>query len=275
MADIFTCGVGVSHFAQAADAENLKLFKSVFLAYGALGARNEESYARVAKLTEFEKLQIVPLVFALLPAKALAARPNSLTFVKPLIREHLTALGIDASDDELLSILKRVVDQFQQATWDLIRWKGMSSLRIERRLYMEIRDRQADRCTVCGSRLVVECEETLDHVIPWKLLGDVSDGANWQILCALCNRGKREFMSALQSQAALNWLYTSNFKPTPPINISDEARYVALTRSPGCAEAGCKNTARTSRLTLSATVLTGLPIVAHQRVRCEYHLSPG
>src|SRR4051812_2149093 len=88
-----------------ADGTAIRRLKNYFKAHGALGYRilADES-------PDHELLDAVPLVFGLLPKDALLRRDASGP-VKPLIREHLNALGF-VPDEDLIDVLKAIADQY-------------------------------------------------------------------------------------------------------------------------------------------------------------------
>lgn len=47
---------------------------------------------------------------------------------------------------------------------------------------------QKSQCAICGSMIDIKAE--LDHIIPWKYVGDELDN-NLQLLCFQCNRSKK------------------------------------------------------------------------------------
>jgi 5-methylcytosine-specific restriction endonuclease McrA len=265
---------GTAHFCLDFNFNSslVSVFKDIFSAHGALGYRDLESYQKIQFLSEWDKLCIVPLIFSMLPSKALREEYSG-NKVKPLIQEHLRELEVQ-DDARLIEILKRIVDQY--AATDInsnsdrfIRKMGISDLRSNRSLYKKISFNQNRRCAVCGSRLGIDCKESLDHIIPFRLIGDVIDGSNWQILCEPCNRGKRDFLSSLQSLEAMNWLYGRNLSNlnTP----SEEGRYVTFMRMKKCSHSSCLHTSKTASLFIKQHRITGLAVPVHMEVVCEMH----
>ena len=152
------------------------------------------------RVSEAERLTVVPLVFGLIPRDALhRVRPDQR--IKPIIRAHLSTLSVDY-DEELVHLIKRVSDQYYDSAVrrdpSVRRRKmGIEGVRALRRgIYEGLVARQMGRCAVCGVRFGKNAVETLDHILPWCLAGDPYDGSNWQLLCERCNQGKREWLSA-------------------------------------------------------------------------------
>lgn len=248
------------------------VFTDIFSAHGALGYRDLESFQNIQSLSEWDKLRVVPLIFPMLPGKALRDEYAG-NKVKPLIHEHLRELKIQ-DDNRLVEILKRIVDQYaatdnKSSSDRYIRKMGISDLRSNRSLYKKISLNQNSRCAVCGARLGIDCKESLDHIIPFRLIGDVIDGCNWQILCEPCNRGKREFFSSLQSLEAMNWLYGRNLCNLN--TLSEEGRYVTFMRLKKCSHPNCLNTSKTATLFIRQQKNTGLALPIHMEVVCETH----
>lgn len=246
------------------DPQTLKTFTRVF------AARTSSDRG-----TEAERLALVPLVFGLLPVSALTRRrPDER--IKPLIRQHLKDLGLP-TEEPLVDALKDVADQYFDAalrpSGERKRKLGIESVRALRGdTYAELRARQAGRCAVCGARLGADTVETLDHIIPWLLVGDPFDGSNWQLLCADCNSGKREWLSALQSPQANNWHYGAG-DTLPFAEPTLEARYVALAVAGHCQFSECSVRPNSGQLRVRRQVASGLAVVDNLAVLCEDHLA--
>lgn len=257
------------------EQQALANFERTLRYHGALGYRDDSV---VGPTDEQARLGAVPLVFGLIPA-ASVVRHRYDVLVKPFIRQHLVAIGVPASE-LLVDILKTVADQIW-ATWPTdnrfgnrrrLRKASIAALRANPSLYKKMRTAQEGRCAVCGLRLDVPGEETLDHTIPFRILGDVFDGANWQLLCQACNVGKAERFSALQSLETLNWVYRDaggNFVRAPSL----ETRYVVLAQTGMCEYPGCRAIPRSSELMVQRISPTGLWVTDNLCVRCPEHAS--
>jgi 5-methylcytosine-specific restriction endonuclease McrA len=206
---------------------------------------------------------IVPLIFWLLPREAIFRCRADLR-VKPLIRERLQQLGIPI-DEDLVSVLKGVCDQYYRARLATRRKRkyGVSDLRASG-YYQVVSDRQNQRCAICGG-LLVDSEVHLDHIIPWYLVGDVPDGSNWQLLCASCNRGKREYLTARQNREFSNWIYGMSEAES----LSDPLRFVTLALSNGCLTCGKGPSECLLRVELGDS--SGLLIYDNLVVYCNQH----
>jgi 5-methylcytosine-specific restriction endonuclease McrA len=253
------------------DSRTISLFKRIFDAHtGSLV--NVDNF----RSSEHERFQIVPLVFGLIPARALF-RERVDCRIKPLVREHLDSLGV-AYDEGLVSTIKLIIDQYFESVFapahdrERPRKLGIESVRARRPIYRRLRRAHNDRCAVCGVRFGIDdAEETLDHILPWCLAGDPYDGRNWQLLCRACNLGKREWLSALQSPHALNWSYgLGSFGDNLDFE-SPEARYLMLSLRGECEMQDCARGPKDGRLTIVRRVSSGLPIADNLIVLCEAH----
>jgi len=257
------------------ESRTLEDFEGTLRYHGVLGYRDTTVDGPASEVT---RLSIVPLVFGLLPTESLVRRsPDQL--VKPSIRSHLAKMGVPVSES-LVDVLKSVADQLW-ATWPIsiqygnarCRRKGsMTDLRANPSLYRKIRTAQGGRCAVCGTLFEAPGEETLDHTVPFRIIGDAPDGSNWQILCPTCNSGKAERLSALQSLEALNWTYRDalgSFVRTPSLRT----RYVVLAQAGGCEHAGCAALPSTTKLMAQRISVTGLWVADNLHVRCQAHAS--
>ena len=258
------------------ESARIELFRRVFLFHGALGHRVGATF----DFSESHRLAIVPYVFKFLPIKALLRKKHD-ELIKPYVYEHLQQLGV-RTDEVLVSLVKAVADQYftsyirRQDTANRfgLRKRGIADVRAGNPdVYRKMLKMQRDRCAVCGVLFLGSREQTLDHVVPWHLIGDVEDGANWQILCEECNGGKREWFSSLQSAQALNWVYSLENglleRPTK------ETRYVVLATARKCSVVECAHNARTSALVVERRFESGLAVVDNVRVLCEHHAPSG
>lgn len=253
--------------ARLRDDTSIGFLRDLFLFHGVLGHRVTPSQSH---FSELDRLRIVPMVFGLLP-KGVLFRDHHLVLIKPLIREHLDNVGAPY-DEKVVDVLKSIGDQyfntdptagplwFRRSKWGIGHLKAGNP-----QLYLALRTAQHGRCATCGI-VLQQADETLDHSIPWRFIGDVMDGSNWQLLCARCNAGKREFLTSLQSSQTLNWIYG-----LPAREATSESRYAVLTQRPHCEVVGCSATAHTARLHLIPRLPTGLPVADNLAVRCEHH----
>lgn len=255
----------VSSQARLTDPDTISQFVDVFSYY--LGySRSEEEYSDVTRF------QVLPLVFGLLPEKAIYRDRYDLK-VKPLIKKHLHTLGIP-EDELLIKILKEIADQYYYTSREsdkfLIKY-SIEKLQVSNPfLYKEIIRRQGNRCALCGSLFDGEITETLDHIIPWRLVGDNLKGSNWQILCLNCNSGKREYFSCLQTKAAYNWVYSS-VNAECSEHISNETRYVILSQQKCCFY--CNRSPESVKLHIKKKHLSGLLVVDNLIAICEHCLN--
>lgn len=257
------------------DQSRITLFKQLFLAHGVRGRRESD-----AQFTERQRLEVIPLVFGLLPRRAIF-RSRGVTRIKPFIVDHLISVGIGGGDSDLIDIVKEIADQLYYAMRNQRRKWGVSKLRVsDRDLYRKLQDNQRKRCAVCG--VLLHCvDETLDHKIPFRLVGDVPDGSNWQLLCDKCNRGKSSWFSALQPPCVGNWAYEdldADDLTGEVIDIEsafgrvgETLRYCVLASGRQCEANGCGRTARDGPLAVVLQTTTGLPVMDHMQVRCEEH----
>jgi HNH endonuclease len=257
------------------ESRTLDDFEGTLKYHGALGYRD---HSVGGPPSELARLHIVPLVFGLLPTESLVRRGHD-QLVKPAIRTHLKRVGAPMSES-LVDVLKAVADQFW-STWPInirygnirCRRKGsIADLRANPLLYKQILVTQGGRCAVCGTLFEAPGDETLDHTVPFRIVGDAPDGANWQILCPACNGGKAERLSALQSLEAMNWSYrdaVGSYVRTPSL----QARYVVLAQAGGCEHTKCKVRPSVAELMIQRISITGLWVADNLQVRCPVHAS--
>lgn len=266
----------VSSPERLTDSKTIDLFKQIFVYHGAIPGRGADGDG---DFSEADRMAIVPLVFGLMPVGAVHRRNRDVA-VKPLILDHLDALGVDPQDETLVSILKEIADQLHLTSGlkPVRRKMRVSDLRMTRsRDYQRLRTVQANRCCICGVPLK-DAEEHLDHKLPFRLLGDIASGLNWQLLCDDCNIGKSSWLSALQPTVAQNWLYGDlDMESTKPELLGDyrlglTARFSVFAQRKSCGHSGCSRTAKNSQLKLRLRFSSALPVVDHFEVRCLEHL---
>lgn len=249
--------------------DDIVSFAAYFRAHGALGY----SVGVERKFSELEKLRILPLVFGLMPKEVLA-RTRYDDRLKPAITRHLSSLTIQPND-ELVTILKNIGDQFfktadKKASW-CPRKFGIGDVRSLKRVYQKMKDDQGNRCALCGVPFDGKIVETLDHVIPWRLVGDIHDGCNWQMLCEVCNSGKGHQITIFQFKEFWNWLYTTPLLTATTGRLSRELRYLILARDEHCTHQDCNLGPRETRLYVQSELRTGLPIFDAFTTKCEIH----
>jgi len=188
--------------------DQIPTLQRLLLWHGVLGERSGEAFDCTA--TEEFRHRAVRSLFLLIPRSVLSLDGHRPFYIKPVIREHLQSVGVPANE-LLVEILKRVSEQLRltnpPGSGYQARKVTIASLRARNpRKYLFLRDRQGNRCAVCGISLGETLEE-LDHVIPFQIIGDPPDGSNWQILCGGCNSSKSAFLSAYQHPESHNWVY--------------------------------------------------------------------
>lgn len=212
----------------------------LFIYHGVAGSR--PSSAKRPKLNEIDRLQIASLIFGLIPADLLRYQPaGKFSPLKPRIQVHLAMLGVPNPDDEiLLDVLLRVGYQYARShdkAFQKREKKSIRDLRALRNLYPKVRSMQGGRCVTCGLALPPNSEsETLDHCLPWRLVGDPPNAVNWQIMCAQCNNAKGNYLSTLQVKESHNWLYGADSIRFG--TLSRETRWVILQQRMSCEDCG-------------------------------------
>jgi 5-methylcytosine-specific restriction endonuclease McrA len=267
----------MSSIERLSEPSSLSTFQSMFLYHGVLGLRQVASVnggdPAPPQFSELDRLRITPLVFGLMPEAALLlARLGER--VKPAIAAHLENLGIDP-EETLLHILKQIATQWArssrvEARYQPRRKRSIGDLRAAGRPYARMLEEQGFRCAVCGIRLQDVELEHLDHILPWRLVGDPSDGSNWQVLCDRCNIGKSAFVSTLQIPAAWNWIYSQrDLRQTEDFHLN--TRYVVLAQQARCEV--CEQGPTEDSLGVEKRFDSGLAVADNLRVVCSAHLS--
>jgi hypothetical protein len=173
-------------------------------------------------------------IFLLLPHKCLYEEPNE---DKPIIREHLISLGV-LPDEDLIRAIKFFCVNFRAQRTKSAKKMGISDVYIKSpHLFNSILLKQKGRCKICGEVLQYGHNMQLDHVLPWHLGDDPSDGSNWQFLCEVCNSGKGEFPYYSLTNYGFN-----SIRPTSENRLMPQVRVAALIRDGQCLRSSVKPT---------------------------------
>ena len=245
-----------------------------------LGPRHAQHVAMPVRVfTEKEKVELASGIFYLIPERGVF-RSSPHDPIKPLIRSHLSSLGL-LVDEVIVDIIKELCDNICQTTprsltksYGSLRKCGISDVRQKRKIYEELKNRQNNRCLVCGIIFGGDTVETLDHVIPWRLGGDPGNGANWQLLCAACNSAKGFYISSRMLPEYHNWYYLDvddGLDDATRFGVSNRIRYVVLTEYPVCEQEGCNRTSFDDELHVVPRSQSGLRIFGHLTTRCSIH----
>ena len=146
---------------------------------------------------------------------------------------------------------------------------GVSHIRVSGK-YKALSQRQNRRCDNCGIELDVADSVELDHIIPFSLIGDVPDGANWRLLCGSCNLGKHSYLSSWFTADSWGWI--SDNAHLRADSASLRTRYSVLATRAKCETDGCQATPATAQLWVEPR-LEGAFWTAHNlTVSCRRHL---
>ena len=236
------------------------------------------SKADAENCSEGDKMAFLPQIFGLMPVRA-TFRSSPYLEIKPIIIQHLDDLKITHTP-ALIDIIKDLCDNFDRTrsiegrSSLRPRKNSISDLRQQAPLYKKIRERQNHRCATCGTNFSFGLkEETLDHVIPWRLGGDPPGGWNWQLLCRRCNTAKDTLLSAYTAPEFSNWIFPDQLvKATANgIDLNDRGRYVALRHFGQCQDGMCAVQPKDGELFVVRKCESGFSVLDHLTVLCEQH----
>lgn len=238
------------------------------------GARGFGSGDR-SSFSEEDRWRASQILLSTLAAEIAGLRPGRDKFV-PVLRKHLMSLGLP-TDERSCHVLKGVAEQLIVSNPKLTsllgmkfkRKSGVSDVRASG-MYAQLSRDQYGRCATCGLPLSIATSVELDHIVPYSLIGDIADGANWRLLCGECNMGKHDFLSSWLAFDAWNW--------TAPSTVIDlarrptlRARYSVLATRVTCEYEGCTAGPAESHLQLLPRFETGLHVPSNLVVCCETH----
>lgn len=227
--------------------------------------------------TEGDRWRAATVIYTCLPAAVRELRPAKDKFV-PVLRRYLESINLPSSDTSCL-VLKGVCEQLISSNPSLCatfglkpkRKYGISDLRALGH-YRNVAARQRQRCATCGVRLDYANKVELDHIVPFAIIGDVSDGANWRLLCGRCNLGKHDFISSWLAPDAWNWIPAGSFESTTT-EPTLRARYALLATRRRCEYANCSNGPVDAALSLRRRSELGLFVPSNLIVVCDEHLA--
>lgn len=228
--------------------------------------------------SESNRLQLLPHIFGLMPVDA-TFRKSPYIEVKPIIAQHLEGLGVEPTST-LVAIIKDLCDNFDRTRFRdgppalRPRKQSIGDLRQQPTLYKLIRERQGRRCGVCGTEFSAgPREETLDHVIPWRLGGDPPGGWNWQLLCRRCNNAKDTLIAAYATPEYFNWIFPDPIgrHDAQGIDINERGRYLALRHFGHCQVERCGRGPSDDELRVARRCRTGFSVLDHLSVVCTRH----
>ena len=229
----------------AYDPNTRGLKKKALFGYG-LGEKNFESFivglvplvSQLLKTTEnsvtneFGELIRYRAIFLLLPCECLFENPSE---DKPVIRRHLTALGVPV-DEDIVRAIKFLCENFRNQRLGNVKKFSITDVYIKSPgIYGNLMRSQSGRCCICGEYIVYGQNMHLDHIVPWHLGDDPVDGSNWQLLCVSCNRGKGVYPYYSMQQTGFNWI-----RPAANNTLTEQVRYASLVRDGGCKLTGKK-----------------------------------
>jgi hypothetical protein len=222
-------------------------------------------------------MHVIPLIFGLMPREAIYRRRRDVQ-IKPIVRRHLSEIGVFGNDEELVAIIKEIADQlfFTSGPRPVRKKTRVVDLRTtDSREYTRLRELQNNRCKICG-RPLMDVAEHLDHKIPFRLVGDTPKSQNWQLLCDECNVGKASWFSGLQPPVVQNWIYGSlddqdQQNTSFHSDVGLTLRYAVLVNKGKCEYSKCQRGPSSTELIVRTNCSTALPVFDHLAVFCLDH----
>jgi hypothetical protein len=182
--------------------------------------------------------------------------------VKPIIRDHLVSIT-SCEDEELVSALKFFANNFRNKLQKSRRKQSIEDVKLMfPAAFDSIMQKQGGRCKLCGVPLLYGGNMELDHIVPWHLGDDPSDGSNWQFVCGECNKGKSEWMHYTAHIAKVASITTRSAN-----QLTAAVRYAALSRDRGCVK--CRATSKSRKLDVVRRVATGCWVLDNVVAVCD------
>jgi hypothetical protein len=213
------------------------------------------------ELTQWARFRAV---FMLLPEQLLFGSPP--IEEKPTIREHLSALGLDATP-ELVSAIKCICVNFR-AKRSSTRKLGITDVYVKfPHVYQRMVSNQCGRCSYCGAPLTYGENAELDHLWPFYLGDDPHDGSNWCLCCRDCNVGKGEYPFYSLTSVSANWI-----GPNAGLSLTLTTRFAALVRDRACVK--CSAGPTVTSLAVKKRVQSGCWILDNTQTVCLSCVAP-
>jgi hypothetical protein len=180
---------------------------------------------------------------------------------KPIIASHLEALGVEP-EPRLISAIKCLCEHFQSKR-GTVRKLGISDVYVKYpQVFNRVLSKQNSRCCYCGEPIVYGDNATLDHIWPFHLGDDPTDGSNWCFCCDFCNRGKGEYPVYSITGTGANWI-----SPDADGRLSAATRFAVLSRDRACV--CCGRTPRDVVLDIEKRVKSGCWILDNCQAVCR------
>lgn len=207
------------------------------------------------------------ILMSLIPAQAVD--PSYQGSIDKAIDTHIKLLGLTLQHEELIVIRDICINvrRMQGLNRDTARRMSatIATLRGDRKLYLEVLNRQNKRCVWCGVELDAPgVKQTLEHVTPKHLGDDPVDGKNWAIACASCNFGKAHNLAWAASAQAHDYVSRSDFDSIKQLSLLH--RWAVLMRTRKCIK--CESLPLNTELWVYRRISTGLPIPANCSITC-------
>ena len=191
-----------------ADARKLLAFLQL---HHPVGTRKGKGTQNISGRLDWQNIaKVAPLIFLTFPKEVQKSGQEN----RNLVRERLIQLTNGQLNQQQFEHFFDLISSVYRHWLDTKRGTpGKYSIADVRNrhttVFNELMLGQGHRCAYCGySFAEIPGEQTLDHIIPYRLGGDHMCGSNWQILCKTCNSdGKKDMLSIFQHRVANDWIY--------------------------------------------------------------------
>lgn len=192
------------------DVQDIRLLVGYLQLHHPVGLRKGKGTQNLSTRFDWEKIaKVAPMIFLTFPKEVHKLGKENRT----LVRERLAYLTNDQLEPALFEHLYDLINSVYR------HWVKTKRGTLGKYSIGDVRSRhttvfnglmlgQGHRCAYCGySFAEIPGEQTLDHIIPFRLGGDHMCGSNWQILCKTCNWKKKDMLSIFQHRVANDWIY--------------------------------------------------------------------
>lgn len=215
---------------------SLKTLGRVLGHFGVLGQRRDDLYPEVGDCWNDEEVlrSSVALLFEFLSPELFGA-VRSRDYAR-----QCDLVGANHSIEPIFAdlVVACATAYLESLTGQRRKWGLSAALRKKASLIRALQAQANGRCALCGWPFSAGFTAELDHILPWRFVRDPAGGANWRLLCGLCNRAKSDHFSAAMTQAWQGWparereaLFTEGWPQR-------QTAYAILSRDRVCARCG-------------------------------------
>jgi len=253
------------------DVRDIKRLVGYLQLHHPVGLRKGKGTRNLSTHFDWEKIaKVAPMIYLTFPKEVHELGKEN----RALVRERLVYLTNDQLDpvlfEQLYDLINSVYRHWLKTKRGTLGKYSIADVRSRHTtVFNELMLGQGHRCAYCGySFAEIPGEQTLDHIIPYRLGNDHMCGSNWQILCKTCNIEKKDMFSIFQHRVANDWIYhLKNWTPEQESRTGkNRIQFTVILRDKKCKQCG---SGPTEKQLFAINETTGLSIPTNMVCVCE------